>query len=370
MDAAQLEAAGLLEGVEGEAARAQRLDLLRQLHDDGFSLEELQEAARAERLALLPLDRILHREDARYTRVELAELSGLRVEFLSRLWRALGLADPGDADVVFGEPDLEAAELVAAFRTAGLDEDTLCLINQVLGHGMTRLSETILLVVGEELLQMGDSEQTLGLRYAQAAEHLIPLLTPLLGYVLGVQFRDQVKRAFVMPTELAAGRFENAREVTVCFADLVGFTRLGERVGPQDLSSAGRRLTDLAVAVARPPVRLVKTIGDAAMLVSTEPEPLVEAALALVAGAERHRDVMPALRVGIASGQAVPERGDWFGAPVNLASRVTDVARPASVLTTGAVRDAVEPAFGWSYAGRRRFKGIADPVALYRVRAT
>ena len=114
----------------------------------------------------------------------------------------------------------------------------------------------------------------------------------------------------------------------------------------------------------------MKTIGDAAMLVSSEPEPLVEAALALVAGAERHRDVMPALRVGIASGQAVPESGDWFGAPVNLASRVTDVARPATVLTTKAVRDSVQPSFSWSYAGRRRLKGIADPVALYRVRAS
>src|SRR3989440_1728107 len=113
MDAAQLEAAGLLEGVEGEAARAQRLDLLRQLHDDGFSLEELQAAARAERLALLPLDRILHREDARYTRVELAELSGLPLEFLSRLWQALGLADPADDDVVFGEPHLEAGPALA-----------------------------------------------------------------------------------------------------------------------------------------------------------------------------------------------------------------------------------------------------------------
>src|SRR5205823_6143818 len=247
-----------------------------------------------------PLDRILHREDAGYTRLDLAELSGLPLEFLRRLWRALGLADPADDDIVFGEPDLEAVKLVAAFRAAGLAEDTLCMINQVLGHGMTRLSETILSVVGEELLQAGDSEQTLGLRYAQAAEHLIPLLTPLLGYVLGVQFRDEVKRSYIMPAELSAGKFENAREVTICFADLVGFTRLGERVAPRDLSSAGRRLTDIAVATARPPVRLVKTIGDAAMLVSPEPESLVEAALALVAEAERHRDVMPALRVGIA----------------------------------------------------------------------
>src|SRR5436190_17165560 len=303
MDDAQLESAGLLEGVQGEAARAQRLDLLRQLLADGFSLGELQEAARAERLALLPLDGILHSEDVRYTRVELAELSGLPLEFLSRLWRALGMADPGDDEVVFGEPDLEAVKLVAAFRAGGLDEDTLGLIAQVLGHGMTRLSDTILQAVGEALLETGDSEQTLGLRYAQAAEHLIPMLTPLLGYVLDVQFRDQVKRSYVKPTELAAGQFDNAHEVTVCFADLVGFTRLGERVTPEELSSAGRRLTDMAVAVSRPPVRLVKTIGDAAMLISPEPEPLIEAALALVEESERHRETIPALRIGIASGQ-------------------------------------------------------------------
>ena len=368
MDAAQLEAAGLLDGVEG-IAREQRLDLLQQLLADGLSLDELQAAARAERLALLPLDRVLHREDACYTRVQLAEATNLPLDFLSRLWRSLGMADPADDDVVFGEADLEAVKLVAAFRAAGLDEDTLALIAHVLGHGMTRLSETITQAVGEALLETGDSEQTLGLRYAQAAEHLIPMLTPLLGYVLDVQFRDQIKRSYVKPTELSAGQFENAREMTVCFADLVGFTRLGERVAPEDLSSAGRRLTDMAVAVSRPPVRLVKTIGDAAMLISPEPEPLIEAAIALVGESERHRETMPALRIGIASGQAVPESGDWFGAPVNLASRITDAARPASVLATEAVRDSATSSFNWSYAGRRRFKGIAAPISLYRVRA-
>ena len=70
----------------------------------------------------------------------------------------------------------------------------------------------------------------------------------------------------------------------------------------------------------------------------------------------------------MATGQAVSDSGDCFGAPVNLASRVTAVARPATVLTTKAVRDAVKPAFAWSYAGRRRFKGIGAEVPLYRVR--
>jgi adenylate cyclase len=368
MDAAQLQAAGLLEGVQGETAREQRVDLLQQLLADGFSVDELREATAANRLALLPVDRVLQREDARYTRVDLAELSGLPLEFLVRLWRALGLAETGDDDVIFGEADLEAVNLVATFRAAGLDEDTLCLINQVLGQGMARLSETIVQLVGEALLQAGDNDQTLGLRYAQATEHLIPPLTPLLGYVLGVQFKDQIKSAVITETELSTGQVENSRQMTVCFADLVDFTRLGERVSPEELSSAGRHLTDLAIAAARPPVRLVKMMGDAAMLVSPEPGPLVEAALALAAGAEKERETLPPLRVGIASGQAVSESGDWFGAPVNLASRVTDIARPTTVLTTKAVHDAVHPSFAWSYAGRRRFKGIPTETALYRVR--
>jgi adenylate cyclase len=159
----------------------------------------------------------------------------------------------------------------------------------------------------------------------------------------------------------------------VCFADLVGFTRLGDRVAPAELGGAARRLTDMAVEAARPPVRLVKMIGDAALLVAPEPAPLVEAALALAADAERAGDAMPSLRVGVAHGMAVADGGDWYGAPLNLASRVSDVARPGSVLATSEVRDALAsspaPAFAWSFAGRRRLRGVRAEVSLYRVRA-
>jgi adenylate cyclase len=367
VDGPQIRAAGLLDKID-DAAREQRIDLIQQLLADGFSLEEIREATANGRLTLLPVDRVLHSQDARYTRVDLANQSGLSLEFLSRLWHALGRTDPDDDDVVFGDPDLDAVKLVATFRAAGLDEDTLCLINQVLGQGMARVSDTIVQSVGEALLQAGDNEQTLGLRYAQATEHLIPLLTPLLGYVLGVQFKDQIKSAVVTQAELATGHAENAREMTICFADLVDFTRLGERVSPEALGRAGRQLTDMAVAAARPPVRLVKMIGDAAMLVSPDPLALVEAALSLVGQAERHRETMLPLRVGIASGRSVVDSGDWFGPPVNLASRITDIARPTTVLATKDVRDALTSQFDWSYAGRRRFKGIGKNVSLYRVR--
>ena len=87
----------------------------------------------------------------------------------------------------------------------------------------------------------------------------------------------------------------------------------------------------MATAVAEPPVRLVKTIGDAVMLVSTEAEPLLTAALALIAAAEAEGEEFPWLRAGLASGPTLPQSGDYYGRSVNLASRITGVARPGSV---------------------------------------
>ena len=353
----------LLEGLEGEA-RSERQALIEQLLADGFSPDELREAAARGRLALLPVDRVLQREGACYTPRQLAETSGVELELLRRLWRALGLADAGDHEVAYTERDLEAVRLVGQLHAGGLPEEALARVGQVLGQGMSRLAETIREVVGDVLLQAGDSERTLGVRYAQAGEQMVPLLAPLLSYVLNVHLSEQLKSDVVLQTELETGRVEGARHLTVCFADVVGFTRFGESVEPTELSGAGRRLTDLAVEVARPPVRLVKMIGDAAMLVAPSPEPLLHAALAL---AENDAD-LPPLRVGLASGVVVPSSGDWLGAPVNLASRVTAVARPGTVLATRDVRDAATERFAWSSAGARRLKGIREPVRLYRVR--
>jgi adenylate cyclase len=354
----------LLEGLEGEARR-ERQALIEQLLEDGLTIEEIREAAARNRLALLPIDRVLRRDDARYSAVQLAEQTGLELEFLRRLWRALGLADAPDEEVAYREEDLQAARTVAQFRAGGLPEETLLLISQVLGHGMARLADTLREVVGEALLQPGDSERTLGLRYAQAGEQMVPMLAPLLPYVLNVHLSEQLKANFVAQSELESGRFEGASEVTVCFADLVGFTRFGESALPEEVGGAGKRLTEAAVDAARPPVRLVKMIGDAAMLVSPEPEPLLRAALQLVA-----EDTGLPLRAGVASGTAIQQAGDWLGAPVNLASRVTGVARPGSVLATQAVRDEAGEAFAWSRAGSRRLKGVREPVALFRVRAS
>ena len=367
MERAEIEAAGLLAGVEGGPQVEERVALVNHLLEDGFELEELQEAVRLGRLALLPVDRILSRESARYTPVEIAERAGLPLDLLRALWRALGLAEAGDDEIAFTETDLEAATTVAQFHAAGLPDDALTLISQVIGSGMSQLAETIREIAGDALLEAGDSERTVGRRYAEATEQLVPMLNSLLGYILGVHLREQVKTDIVSQAELSTGRVENAREVTICFADLVGFTRLGESTTPAALGTAGREFSRMAVEVARPPVRLVKMIGDAAMLVSHDSEAVVRAALNLVELCEA-RDDLPEVRAGVACGAAISQSGDWFGAPVNLASRVTSVARPGSVLVAAPVRELTRETFRFSNAGTKKLKGVRGEVRLYRVR--
>jgi adenylate cyclase len=113
-------------------------------------------------------------------------------------------------------------------------------------------------------------------------------------------------------------------------------------------------------------VRLVKTIGDAAMFVSRECPALVQAALVLVERAEESD--LPSVRAGIAFGLAGFRAGDFFGHAVNLASRVTGIARPGSVLCTKELHDAAKDQFDWSFAGRHRIRGVGEGVPLYRAR--
>ena len=115
-------------------------------------------------------------------------------------------------------------------------------------------------------------------------------------------------------------------------------------------------------------MRLVKTIGDAVMLASPEPEPLLGVGLKLIDAADADGEDLPQLRAGAAWGPALLRAGDWYGRPVNLASRITSIARPGSLVSDAALRDSAAGAFSYSFAGERRLKGIREPVRLYRVR--
>jgi len=94
---------------------------------------------------------------------------------------------------------------------------------------------------------------------------------------------------------------------------------------------------------------------------------LLANALELVDVAAAESD-FPRLRAGIAFGPALRRAGDYYGRPVNLASRITDLARPDSVLVTEEVQDGVTDDFRFSFAGSRSVRGVPGQVKLFRAR--
>jgi adenylate cyclase len=358
MDFAQ---AGLLDGLEGDE-RAAREHLLEQLVADGYSVDELKAAAADDRLALLPLERVF---GGRYTAREIEERTGAPARLLLRMRRLIGLPEATPDDPVFSDEDMVAAQSTRLFLDAGFDEQAIMEITRVLGEAIARIAATITAAFTQAFLRAGDSEDAVALRFATLAEQLVPAFTPVLVATLKAHLREIVGRGVLGRAEREAGGVGGTQQVAVCFADLVGFTRLGSQLEIEELGGVAGRLAELANESAKPPVRLIKTIGDAAMFVSQEPATLVDAALSLLEAGE-HAE-LPALRAGIAFGDAAVRSGDYYGHSVNLASRVTGIARPDSVLCTEEVKEAA-PDFDWSFAGRHRLKGVAGPVPLYRAR--
>ena len=361
-------AEGLLDGLEGDARDA-RERLLQRLHEEGVSLDELKSAAAEDRLVLLPAERLIGGE-ARYTGADMAERCGLDEDFLEDLRRAQGLPVPERGSRIYTDSDLEAARSAKAYRDAGLPVDDMLTITRVLGRGLAQAAELMGTTVLELVLEPGTPEDELALRFADATSRFEPLTAPVLGQLINQQLRHVMRGQVVYAAERESGDLPGARDVAVAFADLVGFTRIGEEVPPDELGRVAGRLEALTAERLQSPVRLVKTLGDAVMLVSPEPRPLLDMTLELVDAADAEGEDFPQLRAGLALGPALSRAGDWYGAPVNLASRVTDRARPGSVLATKELRDATgEDGLRWSFAGDKRLKGIRDTVPLFRARA-
>ena len=357
----------LLDGFEGDA-RAERAELVEWLLEQGITADEI----RATTLPLLLATRRLFGDDGTYVSArEISESHGMDLEFLQRIQRASGLVAVDDPDAaVHMRADGEASAYAQRFVELGLDPDQVVLVMRVLADGLSNVAEVMRYTALSTILRPGVTE----LQIAQAARALVsqiaPLVGPMVGDMLFMQLRHAMETEAINGAERAAGQpLPGAREVSVAFTDLVGFTKLGEVVSAEELGQLAGRLADLARDLTAPPVRFIKTIGDAVMLVCPEPAPLLDTVLKLVEVVDTDND-FPRLRGGVACGMAVSRAGDWFGSPVNVASRVTGVARPGAVLVADSVRETVgdDAGYEWTFAGLRHLKGIKGITKLFRVR--
>jgi adenylate cyclase len=357
----------LLDGLEGDA-RAERAELIEWLFEQGITADEMQGISA---LLLMATRRVIGDDGTYVSTREVADEYGIDLDLLQRVQRAIGLARVDDPDAaVHMRADVEAAAHVRHFANLGLNPDDLVLVVRVLAEGLSHAAEVMRYTALAAVMEPGATELQLAKRSHALVSQITPLLGPWIEEMLLMQLRNMMETEAVTASERAAGApLPGARHVTVAFADLVGFTRLGEEVPAEELGQLANRLAGLARDVATPPVRFIKTIGDAVMFICTEPAPLLDAVLKLVDMTDSDND-FPSLRAGIASGLAVSRAGDWFGSPVNTASRVTSASRPGAVLAAESVRDELgdDSGFSWSFAGARRLKGIKGEVKLFRAR--
>ena len=178
----------------------------------------------------------------------------------------------------------------------------------------------------------GGTEREVSDRLAEGAGGLIPPVGPTLDYVYRLHLREQLRHAAFdeAARDAGVGALPDAGTIAIGFADLVGFTKLGEQLPPEELGRVTGRLEEIAREVANGPVRLVKLIGDAAMLASRRHRC---AARGRCTSSSRRwpteeEEDFPLIRAGVACGPVFTRGGDYYGAPVNLASRITEVARP------------------------------------------
>ena len=359
-----IEALGLLDGLEGQA-RSDRAELIAWLLNRGFSIAQIRASVAP---LLLAANRVMGDDGVYLSAREICEATGLDLQLLQRLQGAVGLPRIEDPDAaVLPRVDGEAVAHAKVFLEMGIDPDETVAVMRVLMEGLQRAAAMMRLSAFRTLMRPGASEIELAEAAEALARQAVPWAGPMMRDLLLLQLRHTFETELVSAAERAAGTLPGARKITVAFADLAGFTRLGEELPLQELEHVASRLADLARDVAVTPVRFVKTIGDSVMLVCTYPVRLLNGVLDLVALAAE--EGLPGLRVGVASGEAIMRAGDWFGSPVNLASRVTGVAPAGAVLVAETAREAIGDAagFDWSVAGSRHLKGISGEVKLYRV---
>jgi adenylate cyclase len=305
------------------------------------------------------------REPRRYTSHQVADMAGVPVYRARRFWRALGFANVADDAVEFTDADVEALKTLLGMVTDGIyDEEHVLLMARSLGRATARLAESQAELGAETLDMAGVPLAERPRAWRRRSERVVPPLARLLVYSWQRQLAASAGRMAdqeMMRVRLAVG-----------FADLVGFTRLSRQITERELAalvdSFEGRSADVVTSSGG---RVVKTLGDSVLFVADKSHEAAEIGLRLIETHARVRG-MPELRVGLAFGPVMGRMGDVFGTTVNLASRLTALSLPGTILTDPELAEELEGdrAFQLRPVNRLSVRGLGELAPFTVTRAT
>ena len=270
---------------------------------------------------------------------DVAESAGVSVEQARRLWRALGFPDAG-AEQAFTDADLDAlTTLVGAVHKGAIDFDTAVRLTRAVGQTIGRLADWQVATLAPRVEQLESGDDATGSRIGSALR---------LVDEVGVPFEQLLIYAWRRHLAAAVGRIEalgaadedlHTTQVTVGFADLVSFTALSNEMDEDRIGDLVEVFESrCADVVAARHGRVIKTLGDSVLFVSEDPVRAMDIALSIV-DVIGHDKRLPDVRIGMATGSVVMRMGDVFGPPVNMAARLTGVARRNRVITDPTTAD-------------------------------
>lgn len=311
--------------------------------------------------------RLIIGDEPRFDAEAVARESGVDRTTSTRLWRALGFPDTGDA-VAYGNHDVAALRLARELIDSQLiTEDTAVRLARSVGQTMARLADWQVTTLIEAASPDSDTSRDRLRAAMELADELTPAFEHLMMYAWRRHLAASATRAEdLSDTELA----QLTQTQTVGFADMSRFSLLSNDIDDNRLGSLVETFeTVCADHIASAGGRLIKTLGDAVLYVFDDCGQAARASLELISTVAA-KDGLPDLRVGLATGSLVSRLGDVFGPPVNLAARLSNVARSNRLLVDDTTAEALQGMFEMRALSRRPVRGFGmlSPITVTRRR--
>lgn len=277
------------------------------------------------------------------------------------LWRLLGFPATSDDDVAFTEADVEALQLAVDLTGLGiLDDDSRSALVRTWGRSFARLAEwqTTLMARVAAAGPTDGPDADPAAQLAMLTGEVVPRVERLQSYV----WRRHLSGAAGRLLAGADTATTETSRLAVAFVDIVGFTSQSRSMGDAELvgwiETFESRSTEVVVDHGG---RIIKNIGDEVLLVADTPADAARIVHLLVSMGADEDDPFPAVRAGVAYGDVVTRLGDVLGPTVNIAARLTSLARPGTVLVDDGMHDelAEDQGLSWRRLQRTSVKGYS-----------